>query len=71
MLAPLLHPSLTVIDGFEGMEGNGPSNGTKVDHRVCVVSADYVAADAVGAALMGIGADNVGYVTYLARGGWV
>ena len=24
MLAPLLHPSLSVIDGFEGMEGNGP-----------------------------------------------
>ena len=28
MLAPLLHPSLSVIDGFEGMEGNGPINGT-------------------------------------------
>ena len=69
MLSPILHPSLTVIDGFEGMEGNGPSNGSKVDHRVCVVSADYVAADAVGATLMGIGADNVGYVTYLGNAG--
>jgi uncharacterized protein (DUF362 family) len=69
MLAPMLHPSLTVIDGFEGMEGNGPSNGTRVDHRVAVVSADYVAADAVGATLMGIGAENVGYVYYLASAG--
>ena len=65
MLAPLLHPSLTVIDGFDGMEGNGPSNGVRVDHRVCVVSPDYVAADAVGAALMGIEPGTIGYLTYL------
>jgi len=25
--APLLHPSLTVIDGFEGMEGMAPATG--------------------------------------------
>jgi uncharacterized protein (DUF362 family) len=66
MLAPLLHPSLAVIDGFEGMEGNGPANGTKVDHRVCVVSADYLAADTVGASLMGIDPANIGYLSYLA-----
>lgn len=67
MLAPLLHPSLTVIDGYEGMEGNGPSNGTKVDHRVCVVSSDYVAADAVGGALMGLEPGSIGYLTYLTQ----
>jgi hypothetical protein len=66
MLAPLLHPSLAVIDGFEGMEGNGPIGGTRVDHRVCVVSADYLAADTVGATLMGIDPANIGYLTYLA-----
>jgi len=66
MLAPMLHPSLAVIDGFEGMEGNGPINGTPVDHRVCVVSTDYLAADTVGATLMGIDPANIGYLTYLA-----
>jgi uncharacterized protein (DUF362 family) len=66
MLAPLLHPSLTVIDGFQGMEGNGPISGTAVDHRVCVVSADYLAADVVGASLMGIDPADVGYLSYLA-----
>jgi uncharacterized protein (DUF362 family) len=66
MLAPMLHPSLAVIDGFEGMEGNGPMNGTKVDHRVCVVSSDYLAADTVGATLMGIDPADVGYLSYLA-----
>jgi uncharacterized protein (DUF362 family) len=66
MLAPLLHPSLTVIDGFQGMEGNGPISGTPVDHRVCVVSTDYLAADTVGATLMGFNPADIGYLTYLA-----
>ena len=66
MLAPMLHPSLSVIDGFEGMEGNGPVRGTRVDHRVCVVSTDCLAADTVGATLMGIDPANIGYLTYLA-----
>jgi uncharacterized protein (DUF362 family) len=67
MLAPMLHPSLAVIDGFEGMEGNGPISGTKVDHKVCVVSTDYLAADIVGANLMGIDPANMGYLTYLSQ----
>ena len=67
MLAPLLHPSLTVIDGFQGMEGNGPIRGTAVDHRVCVVSTDYLAADCVGASLMGIDPANIGYLYYLSQ----
>lgn len=66
MLAPLLHPSLSVIDGFEGMEGNGPVHGTPVEHRVCVVSTDYLAADTVGASLMGIDPADIGYLSYLA-----
>jgi len=66
MLAPMLHPSLSVIDGFEGMEGNGPIGGTPVDHRVCVVSTDYLAADTVGVSLMGIDPADIGYLHYLA-----
>jgi uncharacterized protein (DUF362 family) len=66
LLAPLLHPSLSVIDGFQGMEGNGPIDGTPVDHRVCVVSTDYLAADTVGASLMGIDPADIGYLAYLA-----
>ena len=33
---------------------------------MCVVSTDYVAADTVGATLMGIDPANIGYLTYLA-----
>jgi len=68
-LAPRLHPSLAVIDGFEGMEGNGPIRGTAVDHRVCVASTDWFAADRVGVELMGLDFNNIGYLTFCAEAG--
>jgi len=68
-LAPRLHPHLAVIDGFEGMEGNGPSNGTPVDHRVCVVSTDWLAADRVAVELMGVDFAKIGYLNYCAQTG--
>ncbi len=68
-LARRLHPHLAVIDGYDGMEGNGPVGGTPVDHRVCVVSNDWLAADRVGVELMGIDYANVGYLNYCADAG--
>ena len=68
-LAPRLHPHLAVIDGFEGMEGEGPVDGTPVDHRVCVVSTDWLAADTVSAELIGLGIGKVGHLTYAAQAG--
>jgi uncharacterized protein (DUF362 family) len=59
-----LHPHLAVIDGFEGMEGNGPNDGTPVDHRICVASTDWLAADRVAIELMGIDFANVGYLNF-------
>jgi uncharacterized protein (DUF362 family) len=66
-LANQLHPHLAVIDGFEGMEGNGPGNGTPVDHRICVAGTDWLAADRVGIELMGIDFAKVGYLNYCAQ----
>ena len=66
-LAPKLHPHLALIDGFEGMEGNGPNNGTPVDHRVCIASTDWLAADRVGVELMGVDFAKVGYLNYCAQ----
>lgn len=68
-LARRLHPHLAIIDGFEGMEGNGPTGGTPVDHRVCVVSTDWLAADRVAAALMGVDFAKIGYLNYCAQTG--
>jgi uncharacterized protein (DUF362 family) len=44
----------TVIDGYEGMEGNGPASGTEVASRAAVASTDFIAADRVAAECMGI-----------------
>jgi len=68
-LASRVRPDLAVIDGFEGMEGNGPRLGTPVDHRVCVASTNWFAADRVGIELMGIDFAKVGYLNYCAQTG--
>jgi len=68
-MAKLLHPDLSVIEGFEGMEGDGPNWGTPVDHRVCVAGTDWLASDRVAIELMGIDYANVGYLNYCADAG--
>ncbi len=68
-LSGRLHPHLAVIDGFEGMEGNGPNKGTPVDHRVCVASTDWLSADRVAVELMGIDFAKIGYLNYCANAG--
>ncbi len=64
LLAPVVAPHLAVLDGFEAMEGNGPSGGTPVPLRLALASVDALAVDVVGAALMGFRADDIGYLYY-------
>lgn len=59
----------TVIDGYEGMEGNGPSNGLPVASRLAVASTDFIAADRVGIELMGINPDWPGYLNFCGQCG--
>lgn len=68
-LAERFHPDLAVIDGYEGMEGFGPTRGTPVAHRICVVSRDWLAADRVAVELMGIDFAKIGYLNYCAEAG--
>jgi uncharacterized protein (DUF362 family) len=68
-MASTLHPHLSVIDGLQGMEGNGPMSGSPVDHKVCVVSTDWFSADRVGVELMGVDFSKVGYLNYCANSG--
>jgi uncharacterized protein (DUF362 family) len=58
-----------VIDGYEGMEGDGPNDGTPVPSRIAIASTDYVAADRVGIEAMGINAAHVGYLGFCAQSG--
>lgn len=55
---------VTVVDGYEGMEGDGPVSGTAVPHRIAMASLDYIAADRVATELMGIEPKWVGYLQY-------
>ncbi|MGD2206373.1 MAG: DUF362 domain-containing protein [Anaerolineae bacterium] len=64
LLAPLVAPHLAVIDAFEAMEGNGPSEGTPVPLHLALTSTDALAADVVGTVLMGFDAGEVGYLHY-------
>ncbi len=55
---------LAVIDGFEGMEGNGPAMGTPVASRIAIASTDFIAADRVGVEAMGIDPNWLGWLKY-------
>jgi uncharacterized protein (DUF362 family) len=68
-VAQQLRPHLAIIDGFEGMQGNGPVSGTPVDHRVAVVGLDWLAADRTAAELMGIDFAKIGYLNFCAQAG--
>ncbi|MEK7753785.1 MAG: DUF362 domain-containing protein [Acidobacteriota bacterium] len=68
-LAQEVYPDLAVIDGFTGMEGDGPSRGTAVDSRVALASADALAADVLGARVMGYDAKKILYFSAMAEAG--
>ncbi len=55
---------VAVIDGYEGMEGNGPSVGTPVPSRIAIASTDFIAADRVGAETMSIDPNWLGWLKY-------
>jgi uncharacterized protein (DUF362 family) len=50
----VLRPALTVIDGFVGMEGQGPIDGTPVQMNLIIAGTDVVATDATACRVMGI-----------------
>ncbi|MCL4534691.1 MAG: DUF362 domain-containing protein [Bacteroidetes bacterium] len=68
-IVQLVYPHLAVIDGFEGMDGHGPTGGDPVDLRAAIASTDFVAADTVGAMVMGQDPSAVGWLSYCHKGG--
>ncbi|NLF00682.1 MAG: DUF362 domain-containing protein [Anaerolineales bacterium] len=67
LLAPYAWPHLVVVDGWVGMEGEGPSVGDPVDWQVALAGVDALAVDVLGASLMGFDPTQVGYLQYCAR----
>lgn len=68
-LARFVSPHLAVIDGFEAMEGPGPTEGTAVPLKVALASTDSVAADCLAATIMGFDPCQIGYLAYCHRMG--
>jgi uncharacterized protein (DUF362 family) len=66
-IAAAVRPSLTIMDGIVGMQGDGPINGDPVDSGVVVVSRDLVAADVTAARMMGMDPEKVGYLVQAGR----
>ncbi len=69
-MAHYVYPDLAVIDGYVGMEGNGPVGGGDIDSRMAIASLDALAADTVGATVMGFDPNIVPYLRFLNQGGF-
>jgi len=66
-IAGAVRPSYAIVDGIVGMEGNGPISGEPVESGVLVFADDPVAADAIGASLMGFDPERIAYISEAGR----
>lgn len=66
LMAQKCFPDLTLIDGFTGMQGNGPLFGDPIDVGVAIASTDTIAADRVGTDVMGHNFEDVAHLVYCA-----
>lgn len=69
LLAKAFPPHLSIIDGYLGMDGDGPEAGDQVQWGVAIASLDPVAADCLAAQLMGFDISDIGYLWYCYRKG--
>ncbi|MCK4315263.1 MAG: DUF362 domain-containing protein, partial [Anaerolineae bacterium] len=67
LVARRVWPHLAVVDGWQGMEGDGPGNGDPVDWRMALASTDPLAVDVLTTHLMGFDPERVGYLHYCRR----
>jgi len=66
-LASILLPHITVIDGYVGMEGLGPSGGDAIKSDFAVASLNPVGADVFGCLMMGYAATEIPYLRIIAQ----
>jgi uncharacterized protein (DUF362 family) len=58
-------PGFAIIDGIEGMDGDGPLHGEGVNSRVLIMGDNLTAVDATAARLMGMVPENIDYLRYM------
>ena len=64
-LAMMVRPTLVILDGVTSMISNGPTGGSTADLKATntlIASCDQVAADTIGASLIGTGTDKLTYL---------
>ena len=69
-IAKVTWPDLVILDGWICMEGEGPVDGDPVEMKIAVASTDALKADGVGARVIGLTPENIGYFYYLNEEGW-
>ena len=69
LLARACPAHLSVIDGYVGMEGNGPEAGDPVEWGIAIASREPVTADCLAAQLMGFDISDIGYLWYCYKKG--
>lgn len=63
-------PTVAVLDGFQAMEGDGPTRGEVLPMHIALAGTDAVAVDAVACRLMGIDPSEIGYLVFAAEKGY-
>jgi uncharacterized protein (DUF362 family) len=58
----VIKPALTVIDGFVGMEGKGPVDGTPVTMNLIIAGTNVVSTDATACRVMGMDPSQVKHI---------
>jgi uncharacterized protein (DUF362 family) len=66
-LSRQVRPDLVTIDGFVGMEGEGPIGGDPVESNLAIAGTDWLATDRVGVEVMGFDFARIGHYRYCAE----
>jgi uncharacterized protein (DUF362 family) len=68
-IAQEVFPDLAVIDGYVGIEGNGPAWGSPIASKVALASRDPLAADVTATRVMGFDPKRINYLMAMAEAG--
>jgi len=69
-VAAKVMPDLGVIDGLEGMQGNGPVHGEPIKWGAFLASTNPLHLDSLTAYMMGFNPQDIGYLHYLHKWGY-
>ncbi len=64
-----VRPGFAIVDGIEGMEGDGPLYGETVPSGVVIMGDNLTAVDATGARIMGLYPEHITYLQMMLRHG--